>query len=44
MQVNITMRGLRGRDRMLVEFMQLPMQSVPIITIVASSNSGHGEV
>ena len=33
----------RGRDRMVVD-LQLPMQSVSIITQVVSSNSAHGEV
>jgi hypothetical protein len=42
-QHNKATRGRRGRDRMVVSFMLL-MQSVPITTIVVSSNSDHGEV
>ena len=37
-----TYRGHRGRDRMVVGFIQLHMQSVPITTKVVSSNPAHG--
>jgi hypothetical protein len=37
------MRGRRGRDGMVLD-LQLPVQSVPIITKVVSSNPIHGEV
>ena len=37
-------RGRRGRDRMVVGFTTIPMQSVPIITDVLSSNLDQGEV
>ena len=40
----IKLWGSRGRDRMVVVFIQLPMQSVPITTKVVSSNPVHGEV
>jgi len=36
-------RGRRGRDRMVVD-LQLPMESVPIITDVASSNLDQDEM
>ena len=35
--------GRRGRDSMVIEFMQ-SMQSVPITATVVSSKSAHGEV
>ena len=34
----------RGRDHMVVGFLQLPMQSVPINTNVMRSNPAQGEV
>jgi hypothetical protein len=34
----------RGRDRMVVRFTTIPMQSVPITTDVVSSNLDQGEV
>ena len=37
----ISIRGCRGRDRMVV---QIPLQSVPITNKVVSSNRAHGEV
>jgi hypothetical protein len=37
------LEGLRGRARMMLD-LQLPMQSVPIITNVVSSNHTHGEM
>jgi len=37
-------RGRRGRDRMVVGFTAIPMQSVPINTDVVSSNLDQGEV
>jgi len=36
-----TARGHRGRDRMVVEFTTMPMQSVFITTDVVSSNLDH---
>jgi hypothetical protein len=36
--------GRRGRDRMVVGFVSVPMQSVPITTDVVSSNLDQGEV
>ena len=35
------MRGRRGHDRMVV---RLPVQSVPVITDIVSSNLDQGEV
>jgi len=37
-------RGRRDRHRMVVEFIQLHMQSVSILTYVVSSNLDHSEV
>jgi hypothetical protein len=34
----------RGRNRMVVGFTKLPVQSVPITTKVLSSNPVHGEL
>ena len=36
--------GRRGRDRMVVGFIELPMQLVPITTDVVSSNLDQCEV
>jgi hypothetical protein len=41
--LSLYMRGRRGRDGMVLD-LQLPVQSVPIITKVVSSNPIHGEV
>jgi len=43
-QISISWRGYRGRDGIVVEFVELPMQSVPITTKVVSSNPVYGEV
>ena len=40
----LTNGGRRGRDRMVVGFTTIPMQSVPITTDVVSSNIDQGEV
>ena len=37
-------KGRRGRDRMVVGFTTIPMQSVPITTAVVGSNLDQGEV
>jgi len=37
-------RGYRSRDGIVVEFVELPVQSVPITTKVVSSNPVYGEV
>ena len=37
------MRGSRGRDHMVVGYLQLPVQSASINCIVVSSNPVHGE-
>jgi hypothetical protein len=37
-------RGRRGRDRMVVGFTTIPMQSVSITTDVVGSNLDQGEV
>ena len=37
------MRGSRGRDYMVVGYLQLPVQSASINCIVVSSNPVHGE-
>ena len=34
----LSCRGSRDHDRMVVGFMELPMQSVPVTTNVVSSN------
>jgi hypothetical protein len=39
---NWRLGGRRGRDRMLIGFIQLPMQYVPITNNVVSSNLDHG--
>ena len=41
--INYWYRGRHGRDRMVVD-LQLPVQSVPIITKVVSSNPAHIEI
>jgi hypothetical protein len=39
---NMPLGGHCGRDRMVIGFIQLPMQSVPITNNVVSSNLVHG--
>ena len=38
------LRGRRGRDRMVVRFTTMYVQSVPVTTTIVSSNPVHGKV
>jgi hypothetical protein len=40
----VNVEGGHGRDRMVVGFIQLPVQSVPFTTKAVSLNPGRGEV